>query len=277
MKIKEIFNLGKQANQELCEDGYVVTDDYAVVIDGAGTPSPYTFESKKGGRFIMELIRESIPKLDKRHDHLSFISELNDLLLQKYKDLGVFVDLLSDINIRPMASIIVYSKYKNELWLFGDCQALVNGVHYTNPKLLDEVTSNARKMFIDAEILLGKPIVNILEEDSGRKFIEPLLKIQRTFLHNEGDNPLSYSAIDGFGFRDDDIKVVTLADSVREIVLASDGYVVLKDSFHKTEEVLKKQLELDPLAIKELKGTKCHSPQDYSFDDRTYLKLELKK
>lgn len=277
MIIKEIFILGKQSNQDLCEDGYVVTEDYAVVIDGAGTPSAYTFESKKGGRFIMELIHESISKLKKQHHHLSFVSELNDLLLRKYKEIGVFVDLLSDINNRPMASIIVYSKFRNELWLFGDCQALVNGVHHTNPKLIDEVTSNARKMFIDAEILLGKPIANIREEDSGRKFIEPLLKMQRTFLHNEGENPLFYSAIDGFGFRADDIKVVKLSDSVEEIVLASDGYATLKDTLHETEQVLKRQLERDPLAIRELKGTKAHSPDNHSFDDRTYVKIELKK
>lgn len=274
-RVNEDFLLGKEKNITLCEDGFVVTEDYAVMIDGAGTPSKMDFKGKKGGRYIMEIIREAIYDIEGDLDYLSFLEEISKKIIENYKKNNVYDILKKNVNIRPMASMVVYSRNKHQLWFYGDCKALVNGIQYENPKYIDTVMYEARKMVLEGELLKGKPLGEIISEDKGREYITELLNYQRLFLHARNGSKLAFSMVDGFDFRTEDIKVVNLPKKVDYIILATDGYSVLKPTLEETEEVLKKQLKEDPLAIDQLTGFKTCCKNLNSIDDRAFLKLLL--
>lgn len=272
-RVTETFLKGRNKDITLCEDGFIVTDDYAVMIDGAGTPSPMVFKGHKGGRYIMELIRDSITEYDGDLNYLSFLERMNESIIETYKREGFYESLKSDINLRPMASVLVYSKLKNQLWFYGDCKALVDGKQITNNKYIDEVMLNARKMVLEGELLLGKSEEDLRVKDVGREYINTLLSYQRLFLHNRNGSPLAFSSVDGFDFLEDTIKVVDLPEKIRSLVLSSDGYAVLKPTLEETEVFLHKQLEEDVLAIGDLLGFKTHELGTNSVDDRAYVRL----
>jgi len=62
---------------------------------------------------------------------------------------------------------------------------------------------------------------------------------------------------------------------VHTLVLATDGYPVLMPNLKDSEQALHQLLLEDPLCIGPLLGTKGMRPGNKSFDDRTYLKLEI--
>lgn len=274
-RVTESFLMGREQNISLCEDGFIVTEDYAVMIDGAGTPSPKTFNGEKGGRYIMELIRDSIHKFQPNLDYITFLEQMNRVIVDDYKQNDWYEELTNDINLRPMASVLVYSKHKHQLWFYGDCKALVDGVQIDNPKYIDEVMLNARRMVLEAELLSGNTQDHLKENDIGREYINTLLSYQRTFLHNRGESDLAFSMVDGFDFRIEDIKVVDLPSDIHSLILTTDGYSILKPTLEETELILKEQLKKDPLAINELKGFKPLAPGANSIDDRAYLRLRF--
>lgn len=277
IKVIETFLLGREKDINLCEDGFIVTDDYAVIIDGAGTPSPMLFNGKKGGRYMMEIIYDYVSDLKDTGylTNIEFLNGLNNFITDRYKEEGFFNELSNNINSRPMASMVVYSKSLNQLWFYGDCKALVDGIQYENPKFIDEVMLDARKMVIEGELLLGRTKESILKDDIGRDYINKLLSYQRLFLHSRDETPLAFSSIDGFDFRLEDIKVVSLRGDVSEIVMTSDGYNDLRETLLDTENILKDSLKNDPLSINELKGFKVYSDEFNSFDDRSYIRIKL--
>ena len=66
MKIIESFVLGKQGRADRCEDGWVVTDAYAAVVDGSTSklpPAEAAQRPKSGGRQAREITLEAIRRL----------------------------------------------------------------------------------------------------------------------------------------------------------------------------------------------------------------------
>ena len=68
----------------------------------------------------------------------------------------------------------------------------------------------------------------------------------------------------------------TIPGDVDSIILASDGYPVLKDNLKETENILQDILLKDPLMFREYKSTKGKLKGDVSFDDRAFIKVKLK-
>ena len=60
-------------------------------------------------------------------------------------------------------------------------------------------------------------------------------------------------------------------------MLASDGYPYLKDTLEASEQALQEVLQEDPLLFRKYKATKGLQIGNRSFDDRAYIKLEIKK
>jgi len=59
-----------------------------------------------------------------------------------------------------------------------------------------------------------------------------------------------------------------------QLVLASDGYPVLKDTLAESEAALRELIQKDPLCYRENKGTKGLAKGNDSFDDRTYIRFD---
>lgn len=292
MKIIESSIIGKKS-PEACEDGMVVTDDFIAVIDGSTSKTPkHLNPDMKNGRYAMMLISEYIReelKADASVDE--FCQGVTAYIYNKvYEKLGVEERLKEHPEERLTASAILYSRTRNEVWMVGDCQAIIAGKLYENGKPYEEKIARKRVELIEQG----------LSPAEARKQIEPLL-IEAML---SGQNQ-TYTVIDGFPIYREGVKVVSVSDSSSvqdsvpasdsvpcsdsvsasgtisvsssEIVLASDGYPFLEPTLAASEAALAEQIANDPQNIHSFIATKGIVEGNKSFDDRTYIRFSPEK
>lgn len=306
MKIIESCIIGKKS-PEACEDGMVVTDDFIAVIDGSTSKTPkHLNPDMKNGRYAMMLISEYIReelKADASVD--DFCQGVTAFIYNKvYEKLGVEERLKERPEERLTASAILYSRTWNEVWMVGDCQAIIDGKLYENGKPYEEKIARKRVELIEQG----------LSPAEARKQIEPLLI--KAMLSGQNQ---TYTVIDGFPIYREGVKVVSVSDSSSvqgsvsssdsssvqdsvsssdscsvqdpvscsgsasasdtipssssEIVLASDGYPFLKPTLAASEAALAEQIANDPQNIHSFIATKGIVEGNKSFDDRTYIRF----
>ena len=306
MKIIESSIIGKKS-PEACEDGMVVTDDFIAVIDGSTSKTPkHLNPDMKNGRYAMMLISEYIQeelKADASVD--DFCQGVTAYIYNKvYEKLGVEERLKEHPEERLTASAILYSRTRNEVWMVGDCQAIIDGKLYENGKPYEEKIARKRVELIEQG----------LSPAEARKQIEPLLI--KAMLSGQNQ---TYTVIDGFPIYREGVKVVSVSDSSSvqgsvsssdsssvqdsvsssdscsvqdpvscsgsasasdtipssssEIVLASDGYPFLKPTLAASEAALAEQIANDPQNIHSFIATKGIVEGNKSFDDRTYIRF----
>ena len=288
MKIIESCIIGKKS-PEACEDGMVVTDDFIAVIDGSTSKTPkHLNPDMKNGRYAMMLISEYIReelKADASVD--DFCQGVTAYIYNKvYEKLGVEERLKEHPEERLTASAILYSRTRNEVWMVGDCQAIIDGKLYENGKPYEQEIARKRVELIEQG----------LSPAEARKQIEPLL-IEAML---SGQNQ-TYTVIDGFPIYWEGVKVVSVSDSCSvqdsvptsdsvpcsdsasasgtisvsssEIVLASDGYPFLEPTLAASEAALAEQIANDPQNIHSFIATKGIVEGNKSFDDRTYIRF----
>ena len=298
MKIIESSIIGKKS-PEACEDGMVVTDDFIAVIDGSTSKTPkHLNPDMKNGRYAMMLISEYIReelKADASVD--DFCQGVTAYIYNKvYEKLGVEERLKEHPEERLTASAILYSRTRNEVWMVGDCQAIIDGKLYENGKPYEQEIARKRVELIEQG----------LSPAEARKQIEPLL-IEAML---SGQNQ-TYTVIDGFPIYREGVKVVSVSDpcsvqdsvpasnsipasdsvpcsdsvsasgtflvSSSEIVLASDGYPFLEPTLAASEAALAEQIANDPQNIHSFIATKGIVEGNKSFDDRTYIRFSVEK
>lgn len=294
MKIIESCIIGKKS-PEACEDGMVVTDDFIAVIDGSTSKTPkHLNPDMKNGRYAMMLISEYIReelKTDASVDE--FCQGVTAYIYNKvYEKLGVEERLKEHPEERLTASAILYSRTRNEVWMVGDCQAIIAGKLYENGKPYEKKIARKRVELI----------AQGLSPAEARKQIEPLLI--KAMLSGQNQ---TYTVIDGFPVYREGVKVVSVSDSSSvqdsvsssdscsvqdpvscsgsasasdtipssssEIVLASDGYPFLKPTLAASEAALAEQIANDPQNIHSFIATKGIVEGNKSFDDRTYIRF----
>ena len=288
MKIIESSIIGKKS-PEACEDGMVVTNDFIAVIDGSTSKTPkHLNPDMKNGRYammlILEYIREEL-KADASVD--DFCQGVTAYIYNKvYEKLGVEERLKEHPEERLTASAILYSRTRNEVWMVGDCQAIIDGKLYENGKPYEQEIARKRVELIEQG----------LSPAEARKQIEPLLI--KAMLSGQNQ---TYMVIDGFPIYREGVKVVSVSDSCSvqdsvpasdsvpcsdsvsasgtisvsssEIVLASDGYPFLKPTLAASEATLAEQIANDPQNIHSFIATKGIVEGNKSFDDRTYIRF----
>ena len=281
MKIIESSIIGKKSH-EACEDGMVITDDFIAVIDGSTSKTPkHLNPDMKNGRYAMMLISEYIReelKADASVD--DFCQGVTAYIYNKvYEKLGVEERLKEHPEERLTASAILYSRTRNEVWMVGDCQAIIDGKLYENGKPYEQEIARKRVELIEQG----------LSPAEARKQIEPLL-IEAML---SGQNQ-TYTVIDGFPIYQEGVKVVALKmksasssievyfqeqtkpiSSPNEVVLASDGYPFLKPTLAASEAALAEQIANDPQNIHSFIATKGIVEGNKSFDDRTYIRFSV--
>lgn len=294
MKIIESSIIGKKS-PEACEDGMVVTDDFIAVIDGSTSKTPkHLNPDMKNGRYAMMLISEYIReelKADASVD--DFCQGVTAYIYNKvYEKLGVEERLKEHPEERLTASAILYSRTRNEVWMVGDCQAIIDGKLYENGKPYEQEIARKRVELIEQG----------LSPAEARKQIEPLLI--KAMLSGQNQ---TYTVIDGFPIYREGVKVLSISDSSSvqdsvsssdscsvqdpvscsdsvsasgtipssssEIVLASDGYPFLKPTLAASEAALAEQIANDPQNIHSFIATKGIVEGNKSFDDRTYIRF----
>lgn len=292
MKVIESSIIGKKS-PEACEDGMVITDDFIAVIDGSTSKTPkHLNPDMKNGRYAMMLISEYIReelKADASVD--DFCQGVSAYIYNKvYEKLGVEKRLKEHPEERLTASAILYSRTRNEVWMVGDCQAIIDGKLYENGKPYEQEIARKRVELIEQG----------LSPAEARKQIEPLLVEAMLSGQNQ-----TYTVIDGFPIYREGVKVISVSDSCSvqdsvpasdsvpcsdsvsasgtflvsssEIVLASDGYPFLKPTLAASEAALAEQIANDPQNIHSFIATKGIVEGNKSFDDRTYIRFSVEK
>jgi hypothetical protein len=272
MKVLEQYLWSKTANPNDCEDGIFVNESFAVVVDGATSKSGTLWDGKKSGQVARDLILNKCSELSGDIDAQSAFLQLDSAITDWYVEHGVLEMMSQNPVERPSASVVVYSKKHAEIWMVGDCQVIIDGRLVSNEKKIDQVTADARAAFIEAEILAGASVTDLLAHDTGRDFIQPLLERQNRFQNRVDAGQFGYETIDGFFAQYPRIRVVP-ATGAQELVLASDGYPVLTRTLLESEELLASILADDPLLYKKFRSTKGLVKHNTSYDDRAYLKL----
>lgn len=84
-----------------------------------------------------------------------------------------------------------------------------------------------------------------------------------------------YPILAEFPVPDGGIRIEPIPPKTRTLILASDGYPVLKNSLEASEQELQRILEADPLLFRLYKATKGVQDGNVSYDDRAYIKLKL--
>jgi glycerophosphoryl diester phosphodiesterase len=273
MKIVEQFIQSRTPNAEDCEDGIFVNNHFVAVVDGATSKSGTKWNGKKSGKIAVELILSRLGELSADSGASLAMSELNKAIADWCKEKGVYEQLRDNPIERCVASVVIFSRAKNQIWFVGDCQALVDGDLFTNNKLIDDITSSTRALFIESALLEGKTIADLQEHDSGRDFIFPLLEKQNLFQNIKKDSEFKYEVLDGFFEDASTIKIIDVPKDAKEIVLASDGYPVLASTLAESESVLKEILAEDPLLFRRYKSTKGLQTGSLSYDDRSYIRF----
>ncbi|WP_042143643.1 hypothetical protein [Paucisalibacillus sp. EB02] len=276
MKLVEEFTQSKSGNMDLCEDAYFCNEHFAAVIDGATSVSDRLYNGKTQGRLAAELIREAMSTLDGKETINEIVTVINKEYKALYEALKLEEEVLEYPYLRPSASMIIYSKYHHKVWMVGDCQLYYGNKLYQNIKHIDEVFSEVRSIILQGELLNGKTVEELLDgEDTGFQLIRPLIKKQYNFQNTTPKCDLSYAVVNGFPIPSELIKTIDLPEGLEFLSLASDGYPTILDSLEASEEELTRILKNDPLCIHENRSTKGIAKENLSFDDRTYIKVQI--
>lgn len=257
MTITEQFICGKHTAAD-CEDGIVITNDFAAVIDGSTSKTPKRLDpSMKNGRFAMLLISEYIKQMPADYTMNNFCRGITLRIAEEYAKRGIAEDMAKHPEERLTASAIIYSNSRKEVWMVGDCQAIIDGEHYDNSKPYEQEIAMQRATLIK----------NGMSPKEARCAIEP--QLIKAML--EGQNR-QYAVIDGTPIYMPGTRIVTASHCV---VLASDGYPTLLPTLHESEEALAQHLTDDPQNITDFIATKGLVDGNVSFDDRAYIRLTI--
>ncbi len=277
------------------EDGIVVTRDFVAVIDGSTSKSTVRCHHDpafinvpsaafpwprrhSNGELAMLITANYIKKMRKDTTCNQFCSGVTASVRSYYKK-----ELLSHLAAHPedrlTASVILFSRLRREIWMVGDCQALVTPVKQTaeslqgalfldNPKPYEQELAALRSKEAQRLLAAGTTIDELLEHDVARDAIIP--RMVETMKHQNN----GYSVVDGFPIDKHHIRIIPLDFQPWEVVLASDGYPFLCRTLEESERRLSLQRDKDPLNIgPEFMATKAFRPGFNSFDDRAYIRF----
>lgn len=215
----------------------------------------------------MELVARTLRQTAKNVSMQQFCIEVTQTLRRKYRkrDLTRLTDHPEE---RLAASAVIFSRLRREIWMIGDCQCLINGQHYENPKPSEAILAKMRADEVEHLLANGHTVDELLLDDIARPTIIPtMLQYMR-----EGQNK-TYAVIDGFDIPLNCVRQITLTFEPFELVLASDGYPTLHPTLAESEAALAHQLETDPLNIGSFQATKACMKGNNSFDDRAYIRF----
>lgn len=255
----EQFTEGK--NPPKNEDLVGYNETTLVLSDGATDKSGQDFEGRTGGELAAEVVVNTCLSSELTGEAL--ITEVSSALRSLYEDINPHA--LTDSAYRFAATVVVAKLSGDQLIVtqVGDSSFRINGTDvYTNNKIVDALTANARKHYIE---LTG-------DVAGSRDFIMPLLKVQHMYQNNP-DSPLGYGVIDGPPVPSKFIQTFTFnKNEVSTLELVSDGYYGAfpeQDTIEAYEALYERIQQTDPNRSGEFASTKLS-------DDRTVVIARLK-
>lgn len=296
MKVIERCCRGKHADQTLNEDGLFVGDafvgdafvgkTFAAVVDGVTGKSVRRPWRPSGGVVAKDLMLDVLAALPADAGMREVQRSVDERFREAYRTHPLGSSFFEREPLeRLQANAVVYSAARGEAWLFGDCQIMVNGVQTPTVKRVDELLGELRSFAAQGlrlrnERNLGDassepsassaPAPSEPSDDPAREMILPFLRLPSQFANRRGE--YGYFVFDGFTDPSYPIRVVPIRPG-DEVVLASDGYPLLRPTLAGSERELDRLRREDPQLIHEYCSTKGFTAGLASFDDRTYLRF----
>ena len=275
--IEDQFIQSKTGNPEDCEDTLHTGEHYIAVIDGATSKTDRRWEGETGGRRAAAIISQAFYQMDPDSTARQATGLMTELIRRYYKRFHLLEEVQKNPDQRIIASCAAISLARQEVWIIGDCHLLLGNRYISHPKKIDHILSEVRALILELELQKGMTVEQLREKDKGREFILPLLKEHTLLQNNPTASTYWFPALDGFTIPDGGIITLPIPQDVDTIVLATDGYPVVKDNFKESEHILQKILTEDPLAFRSYKSTKGMEKGNISFDDRAYIKVRLNR
>ena len=253
------------------EDGLVITNDFIAVIDGSTSKTLRKYIPwMSNGRYAMRLISRYIRRMPADTSCHQFCVGVTRMIRRHYRFRFPVSRMAEHPEERLCASVILYSRLRREVWLVGDCQCLIGGEFFDNPKPYEAHLAELRGQRVRELLAEGVAQSALLEAyDPAREVMIPtMLQV----MHNQNK---TYAVVDGFPIPEDKVPVITLGFQPNEIVFASDGYPFLEPTLAESEQRLDEQRRNDPLNIGSFKATKAFVAGNNSFDDRTYVRFTV--
>jgi hypothetical protein len=273
MNIVEQFIQSKTGDLSGCEDGIFVGNNYVAVIDGATSTTKQKYDGRTTAQVAKDVLLGAFEDLPEDIQALDGIMQLDGAITTWYRENNIYDSMRDNPSERCFASAVIFNGKQRQLWMVGECQALVDGKHITNNKYVDQLFANVRAFILEAELLKGKTIEELIENDTGRAYILPLL-IEQTLFQNSEDKTFGFGTFDGFYNRARGVKTVDLSPNTEYVVLASDGYPELHSTLSQSEDALQGLLKTDPLCFRQNKQVRVFPKGAVSFDDRSYIKIQ---
>ncbi len=220
------------------------------MVDGSTGKTPHRIRPEAtNGRYAMQLICAYVSNMEGGATLDAFLSGITQRIAQAEGD--------QPPEDRLTASAIIYARQREEIWMVGDCQCLVGGRLHTNPKPYEERIAALRARLIRD----GMP-----PAEARRCIVPELVRAM-----HDGQNK-TYAVIDGTPVYKPGVKVLAVPPG-QEVVMASDGYPILKPTWQQSEACLSRLLHDDPQCVGAFVATKGLVPGNRSFDDRAYIRF----
>lgn len=255
-----------KAPGRVSEDGLVITDHFAAVIDGATTPHAVGADGRTSGKIAMDALTDAVTHLDPDATLEEFLTAAATTIAAHARA----ADLPPDL---PTAVAVIYSAHRNELWSVGDARWAINGVHGPiGRRDVDTVAAAARATILQGQLLRGATVADLRANDVGRAGTVAIRDAKLAFRNNVNAGPLAFAALTGTPVPVQLTETLTVPAGA-DVVLASDGYLTAAATLLDAETDLAAALAQDPLCMSVIAATKCPASDSGSFDDRTYLRL----
>lgn len=286
------------------EDRIIVTDHYAAVIDGATAKTQLRYPLNgcdvTPGTMAAEIMKQGVMDLDPDMEPREVCDFLNQRVRDAYTERGILDRVEKNPSERFSAAIAVYNNKKRYVLQAGDIQLVMDGKYYHYDLQMSEERMALRVKEIERILASGDMTLeqylslppdqcpgrllafNNPPADSG---LYTARRDQNTYQNISG-SPYGYFALDGFAdYAVQGWDIIPVPDHVTDIVLASDGYATLEGidpvqtlgTLAEAEAALKRVITEDPACFRLYKATKGMNRANFSFDDRSYLKLSITK
>jgi glycerophosphoryl diester phosphodiesterase len=275
MQITEQVVKSRTGKKETCEDAIFANEHFIAIIDGATSKTDKRWNGRTPGQVAKDLVMQSIEFVNPNSSADKFFLAINESIKQWYEKEKILIEMEQHITQRCTASLIVYSRQRNQVWILGNGFTLI-GDKYINAIIPSDIlASHLRSYYIQTELRRGVTEYELMENDTSRDFILPVLKRQVQFQNSQDPSEFDYYAIDGFYVPPRGIQVFDVPPNTEYVVMASDGYPEVYSSLEKSEKYLAQILKEDPLLYKKHKSVKGLLHGNESFDDRSYVKIKL--
>ncbi|BAY22004.1 hypothetical protein NIES2100_17670 [Calothrix sp. NIES-2100] len=268
--VVESLSRSKYGEPTQGDDRLVITQHFVAVLDGATDTSGASYNGLSPGSFVAEIGAQALESLAPNSNATEAIEQLTQAVKQsleivKSDKIPIFA---------PCFAIIIFSNARREIWRVGDCQYLLDGKGHNPLSKVDEVTTQLRSLIVHSYLAQGKTIAELLQNDPSQNFLISIYRLQ-AFLSNSPTEPFGYGVINGDQVPKKYIEVIKIPEQVKSVVLASDGYPDLRTTLTQSETILSEIIAKDPLFYDLYLGQRGLAPGRESFDDRTYVSLEL--